>query len=64
VGPPGWWRQELSPLRDGRAATLAADVRWVRRHLLPWVGRRLRGTSSGDDVVCKRPELLEVERAG
>jgi hypothetical protein len=60
-GPPGWWRQPLPhtgpPTRVG---TIAADVRWVRRHLLPWVGRRLRGTSSGDSVACKRPELVEL----
>lgn len=60
-GPVGWWRE---PLPAGppatRVATLTTDVRWVRRHLLPWVGRRLRGVSSGDQVVCKRPELVEL----
>jgi hypothetical protein len=38
-------------------------VRWVRRHLLPWVGRRIRGTSSGDGVPCKQPELVELRPA-
>ena len=48
-GEPGWWRAPLPPAppRD-RRADLAADAVWVREHLLPWVGRRLRGTSSGD----------------
>lgn len=59
-GPPGWWRRPLPAVARGRALALVDDVRWVRRHLLPWVGRRIRGVSSGDAVVCKRPELVEV----
>lgn len=39
----------------------AADVRWAREFLLPWVGRRLTGRSSGDGVWPKRPELSPVE---
>ncbi|MEU1179044.1 SGNH/GDSL hydrolase family protein [Streptomyces sp. NPDC005820] len=34
--PPGW------------AARRAADARFARQHLLPWIGRRLTGRSSGD----------------
>ncbi|MFF4803719.1 SGNH/GDSL hydrolase family protein [Streptomyces sp. NPDC001351] len=34
--PPGW------------AARRVADVRFARQHLLPWIGRRLTGRSSGD----------------
>jgi lysophospholipase L1-like esterase len=59
-GRPGWWRQPLSEVRTARSAAFVADARWVGRHLLPWVGRRLRGVSSGDGVVCKRPELVEL----
>ncbi|MDH6140179.1 MULTISPECIES: SGNH/GDSL hydrolase family protein [Kitasatospora] len=33
------------------------NLQWAREHLLPWVGRRLRGESSGDHVQAKRPEL-------
>jgi lysophospholipase L1-like esterase len=33
------------------------DLVWAREHFLPWVGRHLRGRSSGDGVVPKRPEL-------
>jgi lysophospholipase L1-like esterase len=39
------------------AAARRDDVRWVRAHLAPWIGRRLRGRSSGDQVMPKRPEL-------
>ncbi|SNY63130.1 SGNH/GDSL hydrolase family protein [Paractinoplanes atraurantiacus] len=37
-----------------------ADLRWAREHLAPWVGRHLRGHSSGDQVVAKRPQLGPV----
>lgn len=61
-GPAGtWWRTELpgSP-RATRRVALAADVRWVRVHLLPWVGRRLRGVSSGDGMNAKHATLVDV----
>jgi lysophospholipase L1-like esterase len=38
-----------------------ADLRWARRHLVPWVGRHLRGQSSGDLVTAKRPALSPIE---
>jgi hypothetical protein len=44
----------------GSRAALVADVRWVRIHLLPWIGRRIRGVSSGDGVAAKHVELVEV----
>jgi lysophospholipase L1-like esterase len=34
-----------------------ADLVWTRAHLLPWVGRQLRGESMGDGLAPKRPEL-------
>jgi lysophospholipase L1-like esterase len=46
-----------------RAAWVAArreDARWAREYLLPWVNRRLRGTSSGDGLPAKRPSLQPV----
>ena len=59
-GPPGWWRDPL-PVRPpaGRRADLVDDVRWVRRHFLPWVSRRLRGVSSGDGLS---PETSRAHR--
>ncbi|MFF3246693.1 SGNH/GDSL hydrolase family protein [Streptomyces sp. NPDC002870] len=36
------------------------DVHWAREHLVPWIGRRLRGESSGDHVEAKRPDLLPL----
>jgi lysophospholipase L1-like esterase len=35
-----------------------ADYRWTREHFLPWLGRHLRGRSSGDGLPAKRPEPI------
>lgn len=60
-GEPGWWRAPLPPPGPvSRLATWAGDVRWLRRHLLPWVGRRLRRRSTGDLVGPKHTELVDV----
>lgn len=32
------------------------DVVWARQHLVPWVVRRIKRVSSGDDILPKRPE--------
>lgn len=46
---------EATPQRPwGQART--EDAIWVREHLAPWVIRRLRHQSSGDNVSAKRPE--------
>ncbi|MDY7088964.1 MAG: SGNH/GDSL hydrolase family protein [Actinomycetota bacterium] len=37
-----------------------ADLRWAREHLAPWVGRHLRGQSSGDSITPKRPGLAPI----
>ena len=39
---------------------LASELLWGGKHLVPWVGRRLLGRSSGDGVRAKRPELRAV----
>ncbi|HSS68813.1 MAG TPA: SGNH/GDSL hydrolase family protein [Nocardioidaceae bacterium] len=46
--------------REPLGTRVGSDVRWARRHLAPWLGRRLRGTSSGDLIVAKRPDLAPV----
>lgn len=64
-GDPGWWREPLAPgVRPPRRADLRADVRWVRRHLTPWVLRRLRGRSSGDGLAPKHLEPVDVLPTG
>jgi lysophospholipase L1-like esterase len=44
----------------GLRSTLAAELIWGRRYLLPWLGRRLRGASSGDSITAKRPHPTAV----
>ncbi len=43
------------PWREARVG----DIGWAREHLVPWVLRRIRHQSSGDNVTAKRPGFLE-----
>jgi lysophospholipase L1-like esterase len=53
------WTLGLPPaVRPGWAARRTADLRFTRQHLVPWIGRRLTGRSSGDGRPAKRPDLL------
>ncbi|NKI44909.1 SGNH/GDSL hydrolase family protein [Streptomyces physcomitrii] len=64
LGHPGEsdWQAALPPAAPANwAARRAADARFARVHLLPWIGRRLTGRSSGDGRAAKRPELLPYE---
>ena len=38
------------------------DLVWAREYLVPWVLRRLRHQSSGDNITAKRPEPVRVEK--
>jgi lysophospholipase L1-like esterase len=35
----------------------ASDIGWAREYLMPWVLRRVRHQSSGDNVTAKRPDF-------
>ncbi|MFJ5231854.1 SGNH/GDSL hydrolase family protein [Kitasatospora sp. NPDC088391] len=53
------WRAPLAaPDTRTRAEKARADLRWIGTHVGPWIGRRLRGRSSGDGRPPKRAELL------
>jgi hypothetical protein len=53
------WTTPLPPAeRAARREELRGHADWARVHARPWVQRRLRGESSGDGVVAKRPELV------
>ena len=55
------WAQPLPPVLRRPPHELArAEAVWLRTHFTPWVRRRLRGESSGDAVVPKRPEYRPV----
>ncbi|MFD2093256.1 SGNH/GDSL hydrolase family protein [Blastococcus deserti] len=67
LGLPGTdgdgWRTPLPPAtsRAFRVA-VAEEAAWVRGFVAPWVGRRLRGRSSGDGRAQKRPVPLNLPR--
>lgn len=55
------WRTPLPPAADPSwLERRRADLRFTREHLLPWIGRRLTGRSSGDGRSPKRPELTPL----
>ncbi|MFE7119455.1 SGNH/GDSL hydrolase family protein [Streptomyces sp. NPDC057654] len=56
------WNAALPPyVRPTWAERRSADLRFARVHLVPWIGRRLTGRSSGDGRPAKRAELLPYE---
>jgi lysophospholipase L1-like esterase len=44
------------PWREARVE----DLGWAREYLVPWVVRRVRGTSSGDGITAKRTSLQPI----
>jgi lysophospholipase L1-like esterase len=69
----GDWRTPLPPVRSPAhqdrgqlarsSAWLAArrqDARWAREYAMPWLRRRLGGSSTGDGLPPKRPDLVAV----
>ncbi|MFD3547870.1 SGNH/GDSL hydrolase family protein [Streptomyces sp. NPDC058655] len=59
------WTHPLPPRAvPGAAQALAAELRWATGFLGPWIGRRLRGRSSGDGRTAKRPLLAPVVTPG
>ncbi|MGA5502801.1 SGNH/GDSL hydrolase family protein [Streptomyces umbrinus] len=56
------WRTPMPPSPPpGWGTRRTADARFARQYLLPWIGRRLTGRSSGDGLPAKRPDLLPYE---
>ena len=61
VTPDTDWRDPWPPLDPTPwVRRREEDLRWVRAHLLPWVGRRVQGRSTGDGRPPKRPEPAPV----
>lgn len=64
VGLPGSDASWANPL-DKRAPVPTLErwvdhAKWSQEYLVPWLFRRLRGQSSADGKVCKRPNLAPV----
>ncbi|MFA5608048.1 MAG: SGNH/GDSL hydrolase family protein [Leucobacter sp.] len=49
------------PLRSWRTAR-REDVVWAKEHLVPWVIRRIKHVSTGDDIEPKRPQPSTARR--
>jgi hypothetical protein len=58
VRPPG------SPNGARWLSARRQDARWAREYAGPWMRRRLSGTSTGDGLPPKRPDLLPVLAGG
>ncbi|UOR01399.1 SGNH/GDSL hydrolase family protein [Leucobacter allii] len=54
---PRDWIVDAGPIA---APTLREQLRYSREHVLPWVGRRLTGRSSGDGRTAKHPAWVTV----
>ena len=65
VGLPGFddaWTRPLPPAAPQRLHERAmVETRWLAGFFGPWIVRRVRGRSSADGRVAKRPELTPVE---
>ncbi|WP_025273055.1 SGNH/GDSL hydrolase family protein [Haloglycomyces albus] len=53
---------EGATVHDTTTSMDVSKAQWARKHLGPWIKRRLTGKSSGDTVQPKRPELKPVTR--
>jgi lysophospholipase L1-like esterase len=47
------------PLTTWREAR-GGDLVWARAHFVPWVLRRVRHQSSGDNITAKRPDAIPI----
>ncbi|KQR54556.1 GDSL family lipase [Leifsonia sp. Leaf336] len=59
--PPEWGVAEVEAAPAGERSRRTAD--YYRRYVLPWIGRRLTGRSSGDGRTAKIAELTVVDPA-
>ncbi|WP_158864377.1 SGNH/GDSL hydrolase family protein [Leifsonia sp. AG29] len=60
--PAEWGVEEVASAPAGGRSRRTAD--YYRRYVLPWIGRRLTGRSSGDGRTAKIPVLTVVDPAG
>ncbi|MBO1334546.1 SGNH/GDSL hydrolase family protein [Streptomyces sp. VRA16 Mangrove soil] len=58
-----WTRPLPAPRETPNQHSALTELRWLMAYLGPWLGRRLRGRSSGDGRTARRPDLLPVGAA-
>ncbi|WP_408638954.1 SGNH/GDSL hydrolase family protein [Nocardiopsis suaedae] len=63
MGPRDLWARpwETPTVRLPRILRRREHMRWAREYLVPWLGRRAMGRSSGDGREPKRPELAPFQ---
>lgn len=60
-GSDARWLEPLpAPITAGLRARVAEHVTWSRDYLMPWLWRRVRGKSAGDQRTAKLPALTPV----
>jgi lysophospholipase L1-like esterase len=60
-GADARWTEGLQAApRAALPRVVAGEAVWLGQFLAPWIGRRVRGTSSGDGRVAKRPALTPI----
>jgi hypothetical protein len=52
-----WPIQVDTPHQRSRLGARLDDLSWTRRHMAPWLIRKIRGRAQGDGRFAKRPEL-------
>lgn len=61
IGPgladPGWDEPLPPPAVEDPVRAFGNEAEWALRYLVPWIGRRIVGRSSGDGISAKRPRL-------
>jgi lysophospholipase L1-like esterase len=55
IGGDSWRTPAAGAAPPALLARVGGHATWAGRHFGPWIGRRIRGRSSGDGVVPKRP---------
>ena len=55
LGDDTWRTPGPTASRPSVTSRVGGHALWAGRHFGPWVGRRLRGQSSGDGIEAKRP---------
>jgi len=60
-GADDTWRVPLpDPQPAGLRARVAEHLSWGRDYFMPWLWRRVRGVTAGDDREAKRPSLTPI----
>ncbi|WP_078322364.1 SGNH/GDSL hydrolase family protein [Mycobacteroides chelonae] len=58
---PGDQEWAQPPAGQAPKRGIVTEIHWAATYLMPWIGRRIRGVSSGDGRVAKLPELKYLQ---